>query len=53
MSTTDRYSVPFFYQGNLATKLSPLDGTGDGSEQIVEGHIKAQFVKTFGAEKDN
>jgi isopenicillin N synthase-like dioxygenase len=51
ISTTDRYSVPFFYQGNLETKLDPLDrsrgGTGEASE-TVEQHIKGMFRKSFG-----
>lgn len=51
VSTTDRYSVPFFYQGNLATKLDPLDGSGSRANEggeTVEQHIKEMFKKTFG-----
>jgi isopenicillin N synthase-like dioxygenase len=51
VSTTDRYSVPFFYHGNLSTRLSPLDGSladGDGDAETVEEHIKGRFRKTFG-----
>ncbi|KAH7323799.1 hypothetical protein BKA65DRAFT_555472 [Rhexocercosporidium sp. MPI-PUGE-AT-0058] len=27
------YSVPFFYHGNLDTRLSPVDGSGEGMEE--------------------
>jgi isopenicillin N synthase-like dioxygenase len=50
VSTTDRYSVPFFYHGNLSTRLRPLDGSeGDGEAETVEEHIKGRFKKTFGS----
>jgi isopenicillin N synthase-like dioxygenase len=49
VSQTDRYSVPFFYHGNLATELAPLDGSGDGKEETVEAHIRGRFAKTFGS----
>jgi isopenicillin N synthase-like dioxygenase len=48
VSETDRYSVPFFYHGNLGTKLAPLDGSDDGEEETVEEHIRGRFVKSFG-----
>ncbi len=47
VSETDRYSVPFFYHGNLTTKLAPLDGSGEGKQETVEEHIIGRFVKTF------
>jgi isopenicillin N synthase-like dioxygenase len=50
VSKTNRYSVPFFYHGNLSTKLRPLDGSaGDGETETVEEHIKGRFKKTFGS----
>jgi isopenicillin N synthase-like dioxygenase len=49
LSETDKYSVPFFYHGNLGTKLAPLDGSGDGEEETVEEHIRGRFAKTFGS----
>jgi isopenicillin N synthase-like dioxygenase len=49
VSETDRYSVPFFYLGNLKTKLKPLDGSGDRDGETVEEHIRGQFGKTFGS----
>jgi len=50
VNTTDRYSIAFFYQGNLATELRPLDGSyiDKTSTETVEEHIKGKFKKTFG-----
>jgi isopenicillin N synthase-like dioxygenase len=47
VSAADRYSVPFFYQGDLATKMDPLDGS-PGAGETVEQHIMGMFKKTFG-----
>jgi isopenicillin N synthase-like dioxygenase len=50
IGTADRYSIAYFYQGNLTTKLAPLDGSS-GSDLVVEtveDHIKGKFKKTFG-----
>ncbi|KAK0117793.1 hypothetical protein ONS95_012119 [Cadophora gregata] len=47
-----RYSVPFFYHGNLGTKLSPLDGSGDGTEETAGEHIAGKLLRSFGDLKD-
>ncbi|RFU32381.1 hypothetical protein B7463_g3977, partial [Scytalidium lignicola] len=47
---TDRYSVPFFYSGNLATRLMPLDGS-EGEGITVEEHIKGKFKKSYSMKK--
>lgn len=51
VSTTNRYSVPFFYHGNLTTRLKPLDRGEDPEAETatVEEHIKGRFRKTFGS----
>ena len=50
VSEIDRYSIPFFYQGNLATRLDPLDGSEPegGKSETVEEHVKGCFRRTFG-----
>ncbi|KAG4427863.1 hypothetical protein IFR05_016651 [Cadophora sp. M221] len=47
-----RYSVPFFYHGNLNTMLSPLDGSGDGKEETAGEHIAGKLLRSFGDIKD-
>lgn len=40
--STDRYSAPFFYNGNTSCKFTPLTLDGEAKEQevqTVEGHI--------------
>jgi len=52
ISTTDRYSVPFFYPGTLETKLDLLGGSRSGADEegeTVEQHIRGMFMKTFGS----
>ncbi|KAG9233028.1 2og-Fe oxygenase family protein [Amylocarpus encephaloides] len=45
----DRYSVPFFFDGNIDCVLSPLDGSGgEGDALTVEGHMRERFASTFG-----
>jgi isopenicillin N synthase-like dioxygenase len=47
-SGTDRYSVPFFYDGNLDCELKPLDGsaaTGITVEQHMKSRYEASYVK--------
>lgn len=50
VNSTDRYSIAFFYQGNLSTELRPLDGSDIGKmfTETVEEHIRSKFKKTFG-----
>lgn len=40
-----RYSVPFFFNGNMKLKITALDGSG--GEDIVGHHIQRRFVKTL------
>lgn len=42
-----RYSVPFFYTGNLSFKLRPLDGSEDDKAITVAQHVKAMYDKTY------
>jgi isopenicillin N synthase-like dioxygenase len=42
-----RYSVPFFYTGNLSFKLRPLDGSEDEKAITVEQHVMAMYDKTY------
>lgn len=40
--STDRYSAPFFYNGNTSSEFTPLTKDGEVKEQevqTVEGHI--------------
>ncbi len=47
-SAKRRYSVPFFFNGNMKLKITALDGSGE--EDIVGEHIQRRFVKTLSAE---
>jgi len=47
----DRYSVPFFFDGNLDTRLSPLDG-GPGPALTVEEHMLERFATTYARRAD-
>ncbi|CRG85085.1 UPF0676 protein [Talaromyces islandicus] len=42
-----RYSVPFFYTGNLSFKLRPLDGSEDANGITVEQHVMARYNTTY------
>ncbi|KAJ6031416.1 hypothetical protein N7540_002148 [Penicillium herquei] len=42
-----RYSVPFFYDGNLSYKLRPLDGTSDETALTVEEHLKKKWSQSY------
>ena len=47
----DRYSVVFFFDGNLDCRLSPLDGSGEkeGEEVLtVEGHMLTRMRESYG-----
>lgn len=46
----DRYSVPFFFDGNIETVLSPLDGSAPlgGKAPTVEEHMRERFQSTYG-----
>jgi isopenicillin N synthase-like dioxygenase len=53
-SGTDRYSVPFFFDGNIDCVLKPLDGSAPekGKEGLtVEGHMRERFSSTYGRGK--
>ncbi|PVH83031.1 Clavaminate synthase-like protein [Cadophora sp. DSE1049] len=52
VSPHHRYSVPFFYHGNLRTRLSPLDGSGYGTEETAGEHIAGKLLRSFGDIKD-
>ena len=41
-----RYSVPFFFDGNVDYKLVPLDGSGDGEGPTVEEFMKERYRRT-------
>lgn len=44
----DRYSIPFFFDGNLECKLVPFDGSEVDSGAItVEDHMKERFASTY------
>jgi isopenicillin N synthase-like dioxygenase len=48
---SDRYSVPFFFDGNVDCVLKPLDDgevQGGGEPLTVEGHMRERFSSTFG-----
>lgn len=48
-SGSDRYSVPFFFDGNVECVLKPLDGSGAGGKHLtVEEHMKERFATTYG-----
>ncbi|KAF2801457.1 2og-Fe oxygenase family protein [Mytilinidion resinicola] len=49
MGGGDRYSVPFFFDGNMKTKLAPFDGGElDGEILTVEEHMHERFRTTAG-----
>ena len=51
---TDRYSVVFFFDGNLDCKLSPLDGSKEeeGEEGLtVERHMINRMTNSYGGKK--
>lgn len=45
-SEKHRFSVPFFFNGNMKLKIKALDGSG--VETTVGEHIKQRFVETLG-----
>jgi isopenicillin N synthase-like dioxygenase len=45
-SGTDRYSVPFFYDGNLDCELKPLNGSAT-SGITVEQHMKSRYKASY------
>lgn len=48
----DRYSIVFFFDGNLDCPLDPLDGSGnDGKPLTVEGHMLARMAESYGTKK--
>lgn len=45
----DRYSVPFFFDGNLETRLVPWDGGREGEVYVtVEEHMVEKYRETYG-----
>lgn len=51
-SGRDRYSVPFFFDGNIDCVLKPLDGSEvEGEVLTVEGHMRERFASTYGRGK--
>jgi isopenicillin N synthase-like dioxygenase len=52
-SGMDRYSVPFFFDGNLECVLKPMDGSegSSGEPLTVEGHMKERYASTYGRGK--
>ncbi|KAI0379007.1 Clavaminate synthase-like protein [Hypomontagnella monticulosa] len=55
-SGRDRYSVPFFFDGNTDVELRPFDGSepvGGGKPLTVEDHMLERYGTTYGrVEKD-
>ena len=49
----DRYSVVFFFDGNLDCPLSPLDGSKVDGDQVltVEGHMIKRMTESYGGGK--
>lgn len=47
-SAKERYSVPFFFNGNMKLKIKGLGGSG--AEDVVGAHIQRRFVKTLSTE---
>jgi isopenicillin N synthase-like dioxygenase len=49
-STKDRYSVPFFFDGNTDTKLAPFDGSDPMTGKVLtaEEHMLERFGTTYG-----
>ena len=46
---TDRYSIVFFFDGNLDCPLAPLDGTPvQGDVLTVEGHMIERMTTSYG-----
>jgi isopenicillin N synthase-like dioxygenase len=45
-SGTDRYSVPFFFDGNLDCVLKPLDGS-DSDSITVEQHMNTRYKEVY------
>jgi len=51
-TSQDRYSVPFFFDGNIDTVLNPLDGSKpEGEPLTVEAHMRERFQSTYGRGK--
>jgi isopenicillin N synthase-like dioxygenase len=51
-SGRDRYSVPFFFDGNVDCVLKPLDGSvREGGNLTVEEHMRERFASTYGRGK--
>jgi isopenicillin N synthase-like dioxygenase len=51
-SGRDRYSVPFFFDGNVDCVLKPLDGSvREGGDITVEAHMRERFASTYGRGK--
>ena len=49
----DRYSVVFFFDGNLDCPLRPLDGSQVDDDQVltVEGHMIKRMTESYGGGK--
>jgi isopenicillin N synthase-like dioxygenase len=49
-SGVDRYSMPFFFDGNADVKLAPLDGSEAAGRAVltVEEHMLERFGTTYG-----
>ncbi|CAK7236511.1 hypothetical protein SBRCBS47491_009661 [Sporothrix bragantina] len=53
--TTDRYSVPFFFDGNLDHRLAPLDGSSPlngGEVWTVEEHMLRRLGKSYSQQQE-
>jgi isopenicillin N synthase-like dioxygenase len=47
-STRDRYSVPYFFDGNMNCILKPLDGDPNGPIITVKEHLAARRDEVYG-----
>lgn len=45
---TDRYSIVFFFDGNLDCPLDPLDGSEADEVLTVEGHMIRRMTESYG-----
>lgn len=48
LGESDRYSVPYFFDGCLDAKLARLDGRDEGKVLTVEEHMLERFATTYG-----
>lgn len=50
VSPTDRYSIVFFFDGNLDCSLAPLDGSEHVGPKNVEEHMMRRLTSSYSVE---